>query len=133
MTEVTGVSSASQTVSNNRATSAPPTIEYDAFLKLLVTQLENQDPLEPMSETEYVAQLASFSNVEQNTKTNERLDALMTQMALSQAADLVGKPLRSPTGESGIVESVRVIDGGAVATLVDGSQVAIGAGVTVGG
>ena len=56
----------------------------DQFLQLLVTQLSNQNPLEPASDTEFIAQLAQFSSLEQLQSMNETL-------AQSQAYDLVGK------------------------------------------
>ncbi|GAU07978.1 flagellar hook assembly protein FlgD [Desulfoplanes formicivorans] len=49
----------------------------DAFLQLLVTQLENQDPLEPMEDTEFISQLAQFSNLEQMTNISEGIDTLV--------------------------------------------------------
>lgn len=106
-------------------------VDYDTFLRLLVTQLENQDPLEPISETEFVAQLATFSNVEQNTRTNENLAALITQVGLAQAADLVGRTVTAGTGETGVVEDVRVTDAGVFATLSSGETVQVGSGTTV--
>lgn len=107
------------------------TVDYDTFLTLLVTQLENQDPLEPISETEFIAQLATFSNVEQNTRTNENLATLMTQTGLAQAAGLVGRTVTVGTGETGVVSEVRVSDAGVFATLTDGTVVAVGSGTTV--
>jgi len=64
------------------------------FLNLLVTQLKNQDPLQPMDNTEFVAQLAQFSNVEQLVSVNEGINILgMQQMSMTnaQAASLIGK------------------------------------------
>ena len=58
------------------------TADFESFLTLLTAQLRNQDPLSPLDSTEFVAQLASFSSVEQLVGTNERLD-LMTKQALS--------------------------------------------------
>ncbi len=66
----------------------------DAFLKLLVAQLRNQDPLNPQDNHEFVAQLAQFSSLEQSMGMNDRLDALMLQtagLANSQVVSLVGK------------------------------------------
>lgn len=50
--------------------------DFDSFLTLLTAQLRNQDPLQPMDATEFVAQLASFSSVEQLVQMNARLDGL---------------------------------------------------------
>src|SRR5688572_32787216 len=51
----------------------------EAFLKLLVAQLQNQDPLNPQENHEFVAQLAQFSTLEQSVGINERLDQLALQ------------------------------------------------------
>jgi flagellar basal-body rod modification protein FlgD len=66
----------------------------DAFLKLLVAQLQNQDPLNPQENYEFVAQLAQFSSLEQSIGINDRLDALALQnqgMQNSQIVGMVGK------------------------------------------
>lgn len=107
------------------------TLDYDAFLRLLVEQMKNQDPLEPMNDTEYVAQLATFSNVEQNIITNDRLLSLITATTLTDAQALIGRTVTTPTGESGVVASVKVASGEMMATLADGSVVSVGDGITV--
>src|SRR5260221_7976396 len=69
-------------------------LDKNAFLKLLVAQMKNQDPLKPMDNTEFVAQLAQFSNLEQVMGINQRLDTLTVQgqgLANTQVAGLVGK------------------------------------------
>lgn len=66
----------------------------DAFLKLLIAQISHQDPLKPMDDTAFVAQLAQFSVVEQAISTNQKLDFLALQQqgqGNSQTASLVGK------------------------------------------
>lgn len=66
----------------------------EAFLKLLVAQLQNQDPLNPQENYEFVAQLAQFSSLEQSIGINDRLDALALQnqgMQNSQIVAMVGK------------------------------------------
>jgi|SRR6185436_10831116 flagellar basal-body rod modification protein FlgD len=66
----------------------------DAFLKLLVAQLKNQDPLNPQESSEFVAQLAQFSSLEQTVGINTRLDQLALQnqgLQNSQVVALVGK------------------------------------------
>ena len=60
-------------------------VDYNAFLKLLIAQMKNQDPTKPMDSAQFIAQLASFSNVEQGIKMNQKLDTLMTSMALAHA------------------------------------------------
>lgn len=51
--------------------------DFDTFLQLLTAQIQNQDPSDPVDSTEWVAQLASFSAVEQQISTNEKLDQLL--------------------------------------------------------
>jgi flagellar basal-body rod modification protein FlgD len=107
------------------------TLDYDAFLQLLVAQMENQDPLEPISETEYVAQLASFSNVEQNIVTNDRLSAILTANAIGDSEGLIGRTLTTPEGVSGTVSAVQITADGTRAVLSSGATVPVGEGVTI--
>jgi len=113
------------------ASAAPQTLDYDAFLRLLVEQMKNQDPLEPISETEYIAQLATFSNVEQNIITNERLAAMMTTNALTDAEALIGRTVTTADGLAGRVVSVQIAGDAISATLDGGATIRIGDGLTV--
>ncbi len=73
--------------------------DFQTFLTLLTTQLRNQDPLKPMESTEFVAQLASFSGVEQQIRTNDRLDQIAAALgggAASGLADWIGREVRAP-------------------------------------
>ncbi|MEW5741771.1 MAG: FlgD immunoglobulin-like domain containing protein [Myxococcota bacterium] len=72
----------------------PSKLGKDEFLKLLMTQLGNQDPLSPMDNQAFVTQLAQFAHVELAQQTSQQLDALLMAQASSnqlQAASLVGK------------------------------------------
>ena len=112
--------------------SAPATLEYDAFLKLLVAELKNQDPTEPMNSSEFVAQLATFSNVEQSVRINDKLNAMMTALTLSQADGLIGKTVTSGDGSiSGKVIALRAVAEGPLAILENGGELLIGNGVMV--
>ena len=62
----------------------------DAFLKLLVAQIKHQDPLKPQDSTQFVAELAQFSSLEQTMGINERLDLLSLQSRGLQNAEVVG-------------------------------------------
>jgi flagellar basal-body rod modification protein FlgD len=107
-------------------------LDYNAFLRLLIAQMKNQDPTKPTDAAQQIAQLASFSNVEQAVKMNAKLDALMTSFALSQADGIIGHTITSEDGAiSGKVTALRVISGGAVALLEDGRELALGPGVTI--
>lgn len=74
--------------------------DFETFIKLLTTQAENQDPLEPIDATEYAAQLAQFSMVEQQVKSNDLLSALSSQLGagnMAQLASWIGMEARSTT------------------------------------
>jgi len=106
--------------------------DYETFIKLLVTQMKNQDPTEPVDATQYVSQLASFSSVEQAVQTNAKLEALLVNQTMSQAADYVGKQLSTEDGKTaGIVQSVTIYGDGLIATLDNGEKLLIGPGVRV--
>ena len=107
-------------------------LDYDAFLQLMVAQMQNQDPTNPIDPTTQMAQLASFSQVEQAIMMNARLDALLTSSALAQADGVIGRTITSPDGAvSGEVVALRVGTGGGVAVLQDGRQVPIVAGTEI--
>lgn len=106
----TGTGSATKTISPSTTdTTSPDTSatagkvlsgDFNTFLKLLTAQLKNQDPLQPMDSTAFVAQLASFSSVEQQIGSNTRLDKILTALDGSDAQSLagwIGREVRAPT------------------------------------
>lgn len=127
------------TTNNSTATQAAKaakdaSLDYNSFLTLLLAQLKNQDPTKPMDSTEYMSQLASFSNVEQSIKMNTKLDDMLTNQQLSQAENLIGKTITNDDGSiTGKVVSVKVTSDGATATLENGKTLSLGEGVTVSG
>lgn len=125
---MTGLQEASLSGSGTKSTS----LDYDAFLKLLVAEMQHQDPTKPMDATEYVAQLATFSNVEQSMKTNAKLDNLMTTQMLGLADQLIGRTITSPDGSlKGEVVAVRILNGTAIAELKGGGEIPLGPGIVI--
>jgi flagellar basal-body rod modification protein FlgD len=109
-----------------------PTVDYNAFLQLLIAQMKNQDPTSPQDPSAFMAQLASFSSVEQAMQTNAKLDAMLSSSALSQAESLIGRTITSADGlTSGKVLSVNVSSAGSTALLEDGKTLALGDGISV--
>ncbi len=120
------------TSSTKKAAGIDNTLNYNQFLNLLVAQLKNQDPTNPTDPTQFVAQLASFSAVEQALNTNSRLDTLLTQSAISQAGAVIGKTVTSADGlTSGQVASVVITSDGPQATLTNGKSISLGSGITI--
>lgn len=129
---VSAVSPAASPAIQSMSSSESAYLNYDAFLRLLVAQLQNQDPTEPMDSAQYLGQLASFSSVEQGIKTNNKLDSLMTSLALSQADGLIGRTATSADGlTSGVIKSVEIGSGFSLAVLDDGRRVLLGPGVRI--
>jgi flagellar basal-body rod modification protein FlgD len=111
---------------------AKTAVDYQSFLRLLVAQMKNQDPTNPMDSTQYVAQLASFSQVEQSVQINSRLDQLLQASSLGQADALIGRTVTSADGKiSGEVKEVRLTTGGATAVLVSGKEIPVGPGIVI--
>ena len=111
---------------------ANASLNYDSFLKLLVAQMKNQDPTNPMSSSEQIAQLATFSQVEQTIKTNTNLESLLQRTSLSEANSAIGKTVTSADGKTtGVVKEVTLYSDGIVATLDTGKTLVIAPGVKI--
>lgn len=109
----------------------------DDFLKILMTQLQNQDPLNPMQDKDFIAQMATFSTLEQITNMGTSMDKfiqLLEKNQLMNYSQLVGKEVTwtAPASEGGStssakgngkVASVEVKDGNVQLTMEDGSVV----------
>src|SRR5512146_3329236 len=91
----TAISSTTASAAQPAASATPRnTLGKDDFLKLLTAQLSNQDPLQPVDNQAFIAQLAQFSSLEQLQGVSSRLDSLLLATASSnqlEAASLVGK------------------------------------------
>ena len=86
-------------------------ISIQDFLRILTTQLNNQDPLKPMDNAQFVAQLAQFTTLQEQQTTNEKLDNLLNIQAATQSVGLLGK-LVSIRGEDGTSQQgqVKLVD-----------------------
>ncbi|MDP3524070.1 MAG: flagellar hook assembly protein FlgD [Hoeflea sp.] len=131
---VNGVNTAAAATSNSAAdkASSKMNLDYDTFLRLLVQQMKSQDPTDPMDATAQIAQLATFSQVEQTIITNKNLESLIKSSNLTQAGTMIGRSLTSADGTiTGVIKQVVVSDSGLTAVLADGRKLAVSSGVTV--
>ena len=79
----------------------------DDFLKLLITQLQNQDPTSPMENNEFIAQMAQFSSLEQMTNMSTSFAKMASFISSQEAANTLGKTVELNVGDTttrGIVE-----------------------------
>lgn len=84
-------------------------ISQDDFLRILLTQLRFQDPLKPVDNQQFVAQLAQFTSLEINRQQSEKIDALLTIQSANQAVDLIGKSIEMRGARAGTVGTVSAI------------------------
>jgi flagellar basal-body rod modification protein FlgD len=118
--------------SNTNSANAAASMNYNSFLQLLIAQMKNQDPTAPMDATDQVAQLATFSQVEQSLKMNKNLESLIQAQGLGQASSLIGKLVTSADGEtSGVVKEVQINSDGVIAVTTAGKEILIESGITV--
>jgi flagellar basal-body rod modification protein FlgD len=98
----------------------------DDFMKLLMEQLKNQDPMKPMEDKEFITQLAQFSSLESIDALTEQMEALTGSQMLVQAATLIGKPATAKlaSGEvvTGTISQVKMIDGKPTA-VINGKEI----------
>lgn len=118
---------------NNSGSTTPPAasktnynLGKDDFLKLLTTQLENQDPLNPQDEQAMIGTLAQFSSLEQMTNINSTLTQTAAGQQWSQAVNVLHHTVQGTTADGksfdGLVDSVQVVDGSPV-LMVNGEPI----------
>jgi flagellar basal-body rod modification protein FlgD len=86
-------------------------IGQDDFLRILLTQLRFQDPLKPVDNQEFVAQLAQFSALEINRQQSEKVETLLGISGADQAVGLIGKSVQAGPGAIGQVTAVSFATG----------------------
>lgn len=99
MTTIDSLGAPLQTTATKPVPKAVIGSDFETFLRMLTTQLKNQDPLNPMESSDFAVQLATFSSVEQQVMTNDLLTGLsgqMGQMGMAQLANWVGMEARAP-------------------------------------
>lgn len=107
----------------------------DDFLKLLVAELKYQDPLEPMKDREFIAQMSSFSSLEQMQNLNTGFSALASTLkesivqsgAMQQAVVLIGMQVNYKSGDqslTGVVDSVKM-ESGVPSLMIGGKKVSV--------
>ena len=116
-TTTDGLASAAGSASGNKA------LGKDAFLQLLVTQLKNQNPLEPQDNGAFVAQLAQFSSLEGINTLNDSVNAISSNFSSSQAlqaSSLVGRSIITQTNKA-LVDTSKSMTGSVAVTAATGN------------
>jgi flagellar basal-body rod modification protein FlgD len=87
---VTPAAPASATPTQSPGQAAKITSDFDTFLRMLTVQMQNQDPLNPVDSADYAVQLATFSGVEQQVRTNQLLSDMQSGFRLSGLSEMAG-------------------------------------------
>jgi flagellar basal-body rod modification protein FlgD len=98
------------------------------FLKILTSQLNNQDPLKPVDNQEFVAQIAQFATLEQSRQLNSKIDALLSAQSSTQAIGLLGKTVDANVGGkvlSGRVSALSLASGQPMLSITAGTGVPV--------
>ncbi|MCY8405874.1 flagellar hook assembly protein FlgD [Bacillus sonorensis] len=128
-TQITAAANANSTASSEKKTaSGSSNLGKDDFLKLLVKQLQYQDPLNPMEDREFIAQMATFSSLEQLTNLNTTMSTFVgLQDPMSMYVDWIGKEVtyenENREEKTALVKSIKSSDGQYKLVLDDGTEV----------
>lgn len=101
--EVTSATSTTATTATASAGTTAISSDFNTFLRMLTVQMQNQDPLNPIDSADYAVQLATFSGVEQQVKTNQLLADMQgkfQQLGMAEMASWIGKEARSAASVS---------------------------------
>lgn len=97
-------------------------LDKDDFLKILITQLQHQDPTAPMEDREFISQMAQFSSLEQMTNMTQGFAQMSSILNSSEAQALLGKNVEIQDGERNLYGPVtQIVRGEFPLVMVDGS------------
>lgn len=110
----TTIAAARATAATSQRAQSSSALGKEAFLQLLLTQMQSQDPLSPMEGQDFFQQLAQLSLLEQMWTMNDNLNSLMGQQQVLQASSLIGKVVEATKDNgaqiTGTVQGVRIVD-----------------------
>ena len=135
---ITGPSAPIPAASTNKLKSSNKmALKTEDFIKMMITQLQQQDPMEPAKNEQLLAQMSQIGQLQSNTQLQESLKGMVLQNQIGSAGNLIGKQIKglSPEGEAvqGLVNSVRIEDGAVKLELDNGKQLALDRVVSIGG
>ncbi|OUS29805.1 flagellar hook capping protein [Gammaproteobacteria bacterium 45_16_T64] len=110
-------------VASSDSAATQNSVGIDDFLEIFLTQLNFQDPLEPVDNREFIAQLAQFSSLQIASETNDNLEGLLEVNSVDQAVGLIGRSVTFNGGLSGRVIAMRLQGEDLVLDIDDGSGV----------
>ena len=116
--------------STNQVKNSKQELKTDDFIKMMITQLQNQDPMEPAKNQELLAQMSQIGQLQSATLLQESLKGLVLQNQIGSAGNLIGKMVKGMDDKNqninGMVSSVRVQDNQVYLELDNGKTLQLG-------
>lgn len=110
-------------------------LKSEDFIKMMITQLQNQDPMQPAKNEELLAQMSQIGQLQSSTQLQESLKGLVLQNQIGAAGNLIGKSVEGLDDDNaairGVVNSVRVESNGVYLELDNGKRLALGRVTTI--
>jgi flagellar basal-body rod modification protein FlgD len=114
----------------NQIQSKSKALNPEDFIKMMVTQLQNQDPLEPAKNSELLGQMSQIGQLQSATALQDSLKSMVMQNSLGSAGNLIGKMVQGMDANNetinGLVSSVRVEDSKVFLELDNGQSLELG-------
>jgi flagellar basal-body rod modification protein FlgD len=112
-------------------------LKAEDFIKMMITQLQNQDPTSPAKNEELLAQMSQIGQLQSSTTLTEGIKGMVLQNQIGAAGNLIGKNVEGLDGQDkpvkGIVNSVRVEDNSVVLELDNGNKLPLGRVTSIAG
>jgi flagellar basal-body rod modification protein FlgD len=96
-------------VASSAATLQNNSLSTEDFMKILMTQLTYQDPLKPMDNQQFMAQMAQFTSLQQTQELNQKMGQLLTNQAALSSVGLIGRTVDLASGEQTVTGSVTAL------------------------
>ncbi len=124
---INAAAGASATTSQTASASSMEGMTSDDFLKIMLAELTNQDPLEPMKNQDLLNQIASIRSMETESSMIKAIEDLRSSQQLGSAGSLIGKQVSGLTGPgdsaNGTVDRVKMVEGEVILRLADGVEI----------
>ena len=110
-------------------------LKTEDFIKMMITQLQQQDPMEPAKNEQLLAQMSQIGQLQSSTQLQESLQGIVQQNQIGSAAGLIGKSIKGMDADNnevgGLVTSVRVTDDGVNLELDNGKSLSLSRVTTI--
>ena len=126
----TGVGSTSNSNSSQSAKKSAYDLKPEDFIKMMITQLQNQDPTEPVKNEQLLAQMSQISQLQSSTTLTSTLQGITLQNSIGSASSLIGKVVAGLDGDddpvNGLVTAIKVKGNDVTLQLDNGKELGLG-------